>query len=59
MDAAVAANSAIGMKLRIEKVAMPEDDKIQGTSEKVIHTEGKVAEDVPTKRPPVSGRGSS
>lgn len=59
MDAAVAASSAIGRQLRIENVAMYEDGEIQGTLEKVIHTEGKMAEDVPTKRLPVSGRGSS
>ncbi len=33
--------SAIGFLNSLEYVAMREDDKIQGTSEKVIHTEGK------------------
>ncbi|MFA5918920.1 MAG: hypothetical protein WC800_05230, partial [Candidatus Nanopelagicaceae bacterium] len=50
MTANNAANSAIGMKLRIEKVAMPEDDKIQGSPEKVIHTEGKTGGGCPNQK---------
>lgn len=59
MTANNAADSAIRFRNSFEYVAMPEDDKIQGTSEKVIHTEGKMAEDVRTRRLPVSGRGST